>query len=332
MDSGNPAMFNRYAYALNDPINMFDPDGACSQGSSESQTICATEDAVKNTVGMAIYNGIKAVANVARAAQGKGPVQDVDMGGEEMYGHEAEANSVGEEVAAVAKIVGEAGVDRLNPIKPLKKLTGKCCFVAGTLVETEDGLRPIEEIEIGDSVLARDEATGDTAYKPVTDLITQNERIIWDVEVKGVDGALEAFETTDDHPWWVIDSTGNGSWKTTDTLLSGMVVTNSSNQSLVIEKVGETSKVDYTYNLTVADYSTYFVGQSRVFVHNCDPKNLKKLSSNKRADKAAQDAGFKDAHDAKDGRGDSKVNIYRDKKTKKHFIWDGNKDSEPDPL
>ena len=27
LDTGNPAMFNRYAYALNEPINMFDPDG-----------------------------------------------------------------------------------------------------------------------------------------------------------------------------------------------------------------------------------------------------------------------------------------------------------------
>ena len=27
MDTGNPAMFNRYAYTENDPVNMLDPDG-----------------------------------------------------------------------------------------------------------------------------------------------------------------------------------------------------------------------------------------------------------------------------------------------------------------
>jgi hypothetical protein len=31
------------------------------------------------------------------------------------------------------------------------------CFVAGTLVTTEDGFKPIEEIEIGDRVLSENE-------------------------------------------------------------------------------------------------------------------------------------------------------------------------------
>ena len=44
------------------------------------------------------------------------------------------------------------------------------CFKEGTLVETEEGLKPIEEIEVGDKVLAYDEATGEQAYKPVVQL------------------------------------------------------------------------------------------------------------------------------------------------------------------
>ena len=34
------------------------------------------------------------------------------------------------------------------------------CFVAGTLVTTEDGFKPIEEIEVGDKVLSENEFTG----------------------------------------------------------------------------------------------------------------------------------------------------------------------------
>ncbi len=34
------------------------------------------------------------------------------------------------------------------------------CFVAGTLVTTEDGQEPIEEIEVGDKVLSENEFTG----------------------------------------------------------------------------------------------------------------------------------------------------------------------------
>src|SRR5262245_32359225 len=41
------------------------------------------------------------------------------------------------------------------------------CFVAGTLVLTESGLRPIESIEVGMRVLARSEEGETVAWKPV---------------------------------------------------------------------------------------------------------------------------------------------------------------------
>ena len=46
----------------------------------------------------------------------------------------------------------------------------KQCFKEGTLVETEEGVKPIEEIEVGDKVLAYDEETGEQAYKEVVRL------------------------------------------------------------------------------------------------------------------------------------------------------------------
>ena len=48
--------------------------------------------------------------------------------------------------------------------------------------------------------------------------------------------------------------------------------------------------------------------------------------------KVAQEHGYESAHDAKDGRGDSRVNIYRDKTTGKYWVWDGKSGSEKDPL
>lgn len=41
------------------------------------------------------------------------------------------------------------------------------CFAAGTMIETADGDRPIEEIQIGDQVLSANPETGEIAYKPV---------------------------------------------------------------------------------------------------------------------------------------------------------------------
>ncbi|MFZ6722939.1 hypothetical protein [Undibacterium sp. Ji49W] len=59
--------------------------------------------------------------------------------------------------------------------------------------------------------------------------------------------------------------------------------------------------------------------------------NLDKIPENK-GDKTAQDAGYIDAHDAKNGRGDSKVNIYNDKTTGQKWLWDGKRGSEKEIL
>lgn len=48
-----------------------------------------------------------------------------------------------------------------------------------------------------------------------------------------------------------------------------MIVTTADNQTMVITKVLESNRIDATYNLTVADFETYFVGENKVLVHNC---------------------------------------------------------------
>ena len=44
------------------------------------------------------------------------------------------------------------------------------CFLAGTQVETERGRVAIEDVQVGDRVLARNEATGEQDWKPVVRL------------------------------------------------------------------------------------------------------------------------------------------------------------------
>jgi hypothetical protein len=56
------------------------------------------------------------------------------------------------------------------------------------------------------------------------------------------------------------------------------------------------------------------------------------VKGNKAADKVAQEHGYDDAHDAKRRRGESEVDIYRNKITGKYWLWNGLKDSGRDPL
>lgn len=54
------------------------------------------------------------------------------------------------------------------------------CFLAGTLIHTEQGLVPIEQIKVGDRVLSKDESgEGELVYKPVVRTVkTENIPIV----------------------------------------------------------------------------------------------------------------------------------------------------------
>lgn len=146
-----------------------------------------------------------------------------------------------------------------------------CCFAAGTLVMTEEGLRPIESIAVGDKVLARDETTGETGYKPVTQLIRRHDRTIWNLTLAstGDDGKTitTVFETTDDHPWRSVV----GTWLKTMELKPGMEILRARGPPAKVVSIENTGKTRATFNLEVADYHSYFVGEPRAWVHNACP-------------------------------------------------------------
>lgn len=94
------------------------------------------------------------------------------------------AVSLASEIASPVSLHdAKAGISAIQEAKT-------CCFVAGTLVETEDGLRPIEGIEIGDKVWARDYRDRRNSTEPVTNLIRRHERVIWEVVPAGLDEKL----------------------------------------------------------------------------------------------------------------------------------------------
>jgi hypothetical protein len=68
--------------------------------------------------------------------------------------------------ALVAKIIAKA--PKLAKVLKIEKAINPCnCFTAGTKVQTDEGEKPIEDIKVGDKVLAKDDETGEMAYKEV---------------------------------------------------------------------------------------------------------------------------------------------------------------------
>ena len=135
------------------------------------------------------------------------------------------------------------------------------CFVAGTKVLTETGHKAIEEIEVGDRVLAYDETTGKQDYKRVVQLFRNKCRRLVTIRTNG-----EEIECTEGHPFYV-DSKGwvrAGELQLTDVL----VLSNGDRVSINGLDKRDLEKEITVYNFEVEDYHTYYVTESNVLCHN----------------------------------------------------------------
>ena len=116
-----------------------------------------------------------------------------------------------------------------NPFKRDSKKETCNCFVAGTLVLTISGYVPIEDIQIGDQVLAKDEITGDIAYKPVEATIQKEKSVIYTIVING-----ERIEVSDNHPFWVENEQ---QWIASKDLLVGDILQTVDGQFLPIDDI-----------------------------------------------------------------------------------------------
>ena len=153
----------------------------------------------------------------------------------------------------------------------------KCCFAAGTVVKTFDGLKPIEGIELGELVASRDDITGEIDWKPVTHLFRyDDERITYEIVLSDEHNNIEVLEVTDNHPFWIA---GKG-WIESGNLKPGMQVTSLGGETVSVLEIGTKYNSPVTYNIEVADFHTYFVGESAAWVHNqCPCEIFKTISS-----------------------------------------------------
>ncbi len=139
------------------------------------------------------------------------------------------------------------------------------CFTGDTLVATENGQIRIDEIEVGDKVWAYDIFTSETALKEVTKVYVHEVD-----EILHLHTSCGDIDTTTNLPFYVIDKGGAAAGDLVEGdeiyLLDGSTafITGSD-----IEKLAEPIKV---YNLEVADFNIYFVGDVPVLVHNYNKK------------------------------------------------------------
>jgi hypothetical protein len=187
-----------------------------------------------------------------------------------------------------------------------KLKTTKMCFVAGTLVATDNGMVPIELVKAGDRVLSKDPETGSEGYRPVVDaFVTRPTRLhhiyyragharrahavgaagvmtVGDDE-EGSDephGGMSELVCTAEHPFYVEN---RSSFVPAHLLEAGDQLSLAGGLTAVVEgnsiESAQRGESYITYNFEVADYHTYFVGAEKVWVHNAAPQACTRVFS-----------------------------------------------------
>ncbi|WP_018543808.1 polymorphic toxin-type HINT domain-containing protein [Streptomyces sp. LaPpAH-108] len=185
-------------------------------------------------------------------------------------------------------------ISKLKKLKRIKKIGCKC-FLAGTGVLMADGsTKNIEDIELGDTVLATDPETGKSEQREVTaTIVTDSDKRFTELTLDTPEGS-EQLTATYEHPFWSVSA---HRWIEAGDLEPGMTLRTDDGRQLKITATHQYTDHARTYNLTIAGLHTYYVlaGETPVLVHNsggCSVADGPRL----RAKLAAEELAGADGH------------------------------------
>ena len=169
--------------------------------------------------------------------------------------------NLGDEFAVTYKNGATDTISKASTTAEGSRCLGNGCFVAGTLVHTEEGIKKIEDIKVGDRVLSFNEKITETSYKEVVDTI---ERSTYEIcTIKHSNGKIQS---TTGHLFMV-----EGKWWTSAIEIKEgdkLVLSNGEVTDVLDVSVKEGSYPIKTYNLSVDEHHTFFVSSDGILTHN----------------------------------------------------------------
>lgn len=281
---------NLYRYTWNDPLHWTDPSGltAAIESGGLAQFGEANGQAVGNGVAEGINCILNGVAGALAAANAGGSVQGVDLG---KCAAQAAAG------AALGAVGGRGGGSRGNRggSGPQKSRGGGgggggCSFDGSTLVLTEEGYKPIRDlIAYEDRVWSRDENTDHQGWKTVEGRFSSYHDAVVILTIRDIEtGAEQVIRTTKTHPFYVaskrlpslhlaVETSRHGDlsdrWIGAADLAPGDQLVNANRSFAEVVSIRTELLENFkAYNLSVADYSTFFVlsnvDADPIWVHN----------------------------------------------------------------
>jgi hypothetical protein len=168
------------------------------------------------------------------------------------------------------------------------RAAGSVCFVAGTPVATEDGLRPIEHVRAGDRVWSFDTGSGTWVLHEVEAHLTHE----YAGDLITIRVGDECIVATGNHPFWVVEGPNlagrvqahglgsergeAGRWIEARCLIAGDCLLGREG-AVAITRIGHDHGTRQVHNLSVAGFHTYSAGLTPVVVHN---KPVKRIPGN----------------------------------------------------
>ncbi|WP_155988634.1 S8 family serine peptidase [Paenibacillus massiliensis] len=186
-------------------------------------------------------DGVSIVVNLM-----KGDIENALISGVGIIPVVGEMVKGGKKVAGVLKVI-DVFEDACN------------CFAPGTPVHTDKGMVPIEDIQVGDMVLSKNDQTGEQAYKRVSYTFDKQVNELYHIRADGA-----TISATYNHPFWI---KGKG-WKLAEELVVGDQLVTNEEKYIVIDQIEVEATEATVYNFTVEDFHTYYVTNLGIWTHN----------------------------------------------------------------
>ncbi|MEE3719723.1 polymorphic toxin-type HINT domain-containing protein [Tumidithrix elongata RA019] len=159
----------------------------------------------------------------------------------------------------------KGSTESVNGVMAAKNTVTKTgnCFVAGTEILTIEGEKNIEDIQVGDWVIADDPTTpGEIESKQVLETFVRHTTALVDIYIDG-----EVISTTGEHPFWTPDL----GWVEAKGLHVGSLLQTEDGRIIDVDGVDKREGDFTVYNFKVEGFHTYFVSDLGILVHNnCD--------------------------------------------------------------
>ena len=217
---------------------------------AEAGTVAFSPEGAPFSVGP-VSNGTGTAQTYAGAAGAEGVNQVQSSGYDDGAGRMSRL--LGEAAGVEPAGIGQSGAETQASSASLgAELYKQYCFAKGTRLLTPDGSKPIEEFQVGDVLLSRDEndPSGPVLGKTVEEVFVNLARL-WLVQAAG-----QEIWTTAEHPFY----TKRRGWTPAGEMEVGDLLLGHDGRWVVLEKLEDTGEDDTVYNVRIADWHTYFVG------------------------------------------------------------------------